>query len=85
MKKRFINFFLLIVIIGANTNGFAQKLIEQNSGEAMSLTKEMIGRVQERTLEEALEYAASMNAKARGTDDCKKGVTAFLNKEQIKW
>jgi methylglutaconyl-CoA hydratase len=65
--------------------GFAQKLIEQNSGEAMSLTKEMIGRVQERTLEEALEYAASMNAKARGTEDCKKGVASFLNKEQIKW
>jgi methylglutaconyl-CoA hydratase len=65
--------------------GFAQKLIEQNSGQAMSLTKEMIGRVQERTLEEALEYAASMNAKARGSEDCKKGVTAFLKKEQIKW
>jgi methylglutaconyl-CoA hydratase len=65
--------------------GFAQKLIEQNSGQAMSLTKEMIGRVQERTLEEALEYAASMNAKARGTEDCKKGITAFLKKEQIKW
>jgi len=64
---------------------YAQKLIKQNSGSAMAMTKEMIARIQERTLEDGLEYAAAMNAKARGTSDCKKGIDAFLNKKPITW
>jgi methylglutaconyl-CoA hydratase len=34
---------------------------------------------------EALNYAAEMNAHARATVDCKKGIDAFLNKEKISW
>ncbi|WP_373523639.1 enoyl-CoA hydratase/isomerase family protein [Aquiflexum sp.] len=64
---------------------YAQKLIKQNSGQSMALTKEMIAKVQERSLDDGLEYAASMNAKARGTADCQKGIAAFLNKESIQW
>lgn len=63
----------------------AQKLINQNSGQSMALTKEMIANVPEKSLEDGLEYAAMMNAKARGTSDCKKGIAAFLNKEKITW
>jgi methylglutaconyl-CoA hydratase len=36
-------------------------------------------------LEDALNLAATMNAKARATDDCKKGIAAFLNKQEIRW
>ncbi len=64
---------------------YAQKLIRNNSGESLALTKEMIARVQEKKLEEGLEYAASMNAKARSTTDCQRGIAAFLNKESISW
>jgi methylglutaconyl-CoA hydratase len=64
---------------------YAQKLIKQNSGSAMAMTKEMIAKIQEQTLEDGLEYAAAMNAKARGTSDCKKGIDAFLNKKPITW
>ncbi len=64
---------------------YAKKLANQNSGTAMGLTKEMIGRVQEKSLEDGLEYAASINAKARGSEDCQKGISAFLNKVPISW
>lgn len=64
---------------------FAQNLILHNSSEAMTMTKEMIGRVQDRDLKDALDYAASMNAKARGSEDCRRGIAAFLNKEKIQW
>jgi methylglutaconyl-CoA hydratase len=64
---------------------YAKKLIRNNSGEALALTKEMIARVQEKKLEEGLEYAASMNAKARSTADCQRGIAAFLKKESISW
>jgi methylglutaconyl-CoA hydratase len=29
--------------------------------------------------------AAVANAKARSTEDCKKGINAFLNKEKLSW
>ncbi|MGY6521418.1 MAG: enoyl-CoA hydratase/isomerase family protein [Mongoliitalea sp.] len=64
---------------------YAQKLIRQNSGQSIRLTKEMIAFVQEKSLDDGLEYAAQMNARARGTADCQKGIAAFLNKEKLTW
>ncbi|WP_230981234.1 enoyl-CoA hydratase-related protein [Echinicola salinicaeni] len=64
---------------------FAEGLVKQNSGQSLALTKEMIAKVQEMDLEEALDYAAHMNAKARGNEDCKRGIAAFLEKKSIEW
>jgi methylglutaconyl-CoA hydratase len=64
---------------------FAQKLISQNSNQAMATTKAMIAEVQSKSLDDALDYAAKQNATARSTDDCKRGVAAFLNKEKLGW
>jgi len=64
---------------------FAQELIQNNSGQSMQFTKQMIAAVQEKSLEEGLQYAAEQNAKARGSEDCKKGIAAFLNKESPSW
>lgn len=63
----------------------AKKLIKSNSQEAMTTTKQMIAEVQSLPLEEALAYAARMNANARGTGDCKKGIAAFLRKQSFEW
>jgi methylglutaconyl-CoA hydratase len=64
---------------------FAKKLIAENSGQSMALTKKMIAEVQNMTVEEGLLYAAKQNATARGSDDCKKGIASFLNKETLNW
>lgn len=64
---------------------FAKKIVESNSAQAMKLTKQMISKVQSLSVEDALQYAAEMNAHARSTDDCRRGVAAFLNKEKIRW
>ena len=64
---------------------FAQQLIENNSAYAMGVTKQMIAKVQALTLQEALTFASEMNAKARGSEDCKRGIQAFLNKEKVNW
>jgi len=63
----------------------ARKLVEGNSAQSMKLTKQMIAHVQSEPLEEALNYAAEMNARARATGDCKRGIAAFLNKEKLDW
>ena len=64
---------------------FANRLIKNNSTQSMELTKKMIAEVQEMSLNDALEYAATMNARARATEDCKRGVKAFLDKQDLSW
>jgi len=64
---------------------FAQRLITNNSAHAMMLTKQMIAEVQAKETNEALTFASQMNAKARASADCIRGVSAFLNKEKIAW
>ncbi len=64
---------------------FAQKLCKQTSIQSVEFIKEMLANVQSMDVNEALEYAAKTNAKARATDDCKRGIDAFLNKEKLRW
>jgi methylglutaconyl-CoA hydratase len=64
---------------------FSQKLVSQNSGSSMALTKQMISNLSGKSLEESLNYAAQQNAMARGSEDCKKGIKAFLEKKDLNW
>jgi methylglutaconyl-CoA hydratase len=64
---------------------FALELIENNSAYAMGVTKQMIAKVQSLPIEEALTFASEMNAKARGSEDCKRGIMSFIRKEKIVW
>jgi methylglutaconyl-CoA hydratase len=71
--------------IEEHVRNFALKLTEETSPESIALTRHMIAEIQTMPTPDALLYAASQNATARATDDCKRGISAFLNKEQIKW
>lgn len=64
---------------------FARRLCVENSAQSMELTKEMLARIPEMPLEDSLRYAAQMNAEARGSVDCRRGIAAFLAKEKISW
>lgn len=64
---------------------FAEKLCESVSDASVAMIKEMLVGIQGKNFSEALEYAARMNAGARETEDCKRGMEAFLNKEKITW
>ncbi len=63
----------------------ASELITNCSGSSLGLVKELIARISGMSMNDALEYAANLNALARMTDDCKKGIEAFLKKEPIQW
>lgn len=71
--------------LDAYTLNYAQRLAENNSAASMARTKEMLSNIGSMEFAQALEYAANMNAIARMTDDCKKGIEAFLRKEKIQW
>lgn len=64
---------------------FAQKICDTSSGVAIKLTKSMLISIMEEDLENALDEGAEMNARARQTDDCQRGIAAFLNKEKLSW
>ncbi len=71
--------------LASTVNEFAQMLITKNSGQSMALTKQMIADVQSMNVQDGLDHAAKMNAKARATEDCQKGIASFLNKTPIEW
>src|SRR5258706_2551969 len=80
-----VNFLVPKDHLESATSDFAKKLIKNNSSHSMELTKQMIDRVQSMSLNDASTYAAKMNAEARASDDCKKGIAAFLKKENLSW
>jgi methylglutaconyl-CoA hydratase len=57
-------------------------LLSKNSTSSMALTKEMFKNVSEMTFEEGLNYACTLNAKTRMTEDFKEGIAKFLNREK---
>ncbi|MEM1042907.1 MAG: enoyl-CoA hydratase-related protein [Bacteroidota bacterium] len=63
----------------------AHELASQTSGTAVALTKQLLADVPGMGLAEALGHAAKLNALARGTDDCKAGIAAFLGKTDPPW
>jgi methylglutaconyl-CoA hydratase len=50
-----------------------------NSASAMALSKEMLSNLHGMSMDAGLRYAASMNALARQTEDCKAGIARFLS------
>ena len=63
----------------------AEQISNTTSAQAVSKVKEMMRAIPSMGRDEALDYAAKENAKARGSEDCRKGIDAFLNKEALKW
>ncbi|GAB3226863.1 enoyl-CoA hydratase-related protein [Hymenobacter seoulensis] len=80
-----VNFLVPKAELAKNVYEFARRLCTENSAQSMETTKEMLARIPEMPLEESLRYAARMNAEARGSDDCRRGIAAFLSKEKITW
>lgn len=80
-----INFVVEAGQLEQAVENFAQKLCQENSAQSMELTKEMLYRIQEMPLQASLDYAAEMNAQARSTSDCQRGLNAFLSKEKLVW
>jgi methylglutaconyl-CoA hydratase len=71
--------------LDGEVNKLAQLLITSNSTESMARTKQMLAEVQAMSLDQALDYAANMNAEMRSTDDFRKGVSSFVEKKKLIW
>lgn len=60
-------------------------LLNKVSGVAVAQTKNLINKVSDMTLINAISEAVQVNAAARSTDECQRGIAAFLKKEKISW
>jgi methylglutaconyl-CoA hydratase len=60
-------------------------LLTENSAASMGLCKDMLANLHGMNFLDAIDFAANMNAAARMTPECKKGIEAFLAKEKITW
>ena len=76
------------VVEQAELEAAVQKLakdLRKNSPQAMATVKQMFRSIHGTSTENALAYAADMNAVARGTTECKEGIAAFLEKRKPTW
>lgn len=80
-----INFVTNVDEISQKVNEFALNLCTQCSTNALMFTKQLITKTTNLLLEQSLDEAVQLNAKVRASDDFKKGITSFLNKEKINW
>lgn len=69
----------------ARVHEVTEGLIHKCSGEALAATKKLINRVSEIPFAQALDEAATLNAKARGSNDCQHGIRSFLEKKPVVW
>jgi methylglutaconyl-CoA hydratase len=80
-----INFVVQKEHIRESVKQYAERLAVSTSARSVSLTKELLNMAQNLSLEDSLEETVKLNAGARATADCKRGISAFLNKEKINW
>jgi methylglutaconyl-CoA hydratase len=66
-------------------NAFARQLCTGTSGQSVAATKALLSQLPSLSLSASLKLAAETNAHARATDDCRRGIGAFLAKEEFEW
>lgn len=64
---------------------FALGLCNETSANSLMVTKQLIGQTTHPYLEKSLSLAVQINARVRDSEDFKKGIASFVNKEKINW
>jgi len=85
LKYKLINFVTQSSEIHQKVKEFALSLCKESSGNALTITKQLISKTTNPSLEKSLEAAVQINARVRESEDFKKGIASFLNKEKINW
>jgi methylglutaconyl-CoA hydratase len=64
---------------------WVEMLLTKTSAQALTSTKKIIQQASELNFSDFIPVAIETNARARSSQDCKRGIAAFLNKETITW
>ncbi|RZK17826.1 MAG: enoyl-CoA hydratase/isomerase family protein [Pedobacter sp.] len=85
LAYKLINFVTNASEINQKVKEFALSLCNDSSGNSLMITKQLINQTTNPLLEKSLEFAVQINARVRESEDFKKGIASFLNKEKINW
>ena len=85
LQYKLINFVTNSSEIHLKVKEFALSLCKNSSGNSLMITKQLITQTTNPLFEKSLETAVQINARVRESDDFKKGIASFLNKEKINW
>jgi len=72
-------------LIENHVEEFALKLAKETSPNSIAATKSLLHQIDGLTISEGVGKAVEANATARASEDCKRGIAAFLAKEKIVW
>jgi methylglutaconyl-CoA hydratase len=62
-----------------------KSIVQETSGSAVALTKRLLAATRGLPQASAFRFLSAFNALARSTDDCREGVSAFLDKRDPSW
>jgi len=79
-RMGFVNMVVPSLELDKKVNELAVSLMK-NSASSIKLTKEMFSNISGMSFDKALEYACDVNAITRMTEDCRTGITKFLNRK----
>ena len=85
LEAGLVNLVIPETLIEQRAEDLAEELILQNSSDAMGLCKALLSKLSGMDTVSALRSGASINADARMTEDCRKGIEAFLGKKKPLW
>ncbi|TDG35778.1 enoyl-CoA hydratase/isomerase family protein [Pedobacter changchengzhani] len=85
LAYKLINFVTNSSDIHQTVSKFALTLCNQSSENSLMVTKQLIGQTNNPLFEKTLDAAVQINARVRESEDFKKGIASFLNKEKINW
>ena len=80
-----VNYLVEEADLESRVNAFARQLCTGTSGQSVAATKALLAQLPGLSLPASLKLAAETNAQARATDDCRRGIGAFLAKEEVQW
>ena len=80
-----INFVTNKDNIDQKVQDFALNLCFTTSANSLRVTKQLMDQTTNPDLVKSLELAVKINASVRDSQDFKKGIASFLNKEKINW
>lgn len=80
-----VNFIVEKNDISTAVELYAKKIVMGASSNSITVTKQLLTSIQDLSLEEGLNLAIGLNVQTRSSNDCKKGIAAFLNKTKLDW
>lgn len=85
LRLGMINYSVPTDVLEKTVDSLVDELASGTSPASIELTKRLLWSAETMTLEDAMNFAVSLNALSRTTADLEKGISTFLSKEKLSW